>query len=115
MIKWDSYYFLILFIPAIYIFYIVMTWFGCTPISEIDAYRHIMVEENIPEGSTCFSDNRMQYITFYFYPPIEDNLFYFGTLVLLLIVLSGFLIRPVLRSMSSKWMRFFNHSYKKKL
>ena len=92
-----------------------MTWFGCTPISEIDAYRHIMVGENVPEGSTCFSDNHMQRITFHFYPPLEDNLFYFGALVLLLIVFNGFLIRPIFRLMSSKSMRFFNHSYKKEV
>ena len=113
MIKWDSYYFLILLIPFLYIFYIVMMWVGCTPLSEIDAYSHLMKEESIPEGSTCFSDNRMTYLSFYSYPPLEDNLFYFGALVLLLIVFNGFLIRPIFRLMSLRSMRFFNHSYKK--
>lgn len=102
MIKWNSYLFFILFLPIICIFYITMTWFGCTPISEIDAYRHLMVEEGIPEGSTCFSDNHMKHITFYSYPPLKNNLFLFGVLVLLVIVLVGFLIQPIFRLIASK-------------
>lgn len=114
MIRWDSYYFLLLMIPALFIFYIITTWLGCIPISEIESYRQIMIEEKIPEGSTCFSTNHMTKITFFSYPPLEEDYLFFGMLVLLLLILNALMIRPMLRSRSLKAFRLFNFSYKKK-
>ena len=113
IIKWDSYYLLLLAIPFFFIFYITITWFDCIPISEIESYRHIIANGKVPEGSTCFSINRINEVTFYSYPPLEKNHTSFGILVLLLLTLNAFMIRPMLRLRSAKIMKAFSFSNKK--
>jgi len=112
MIKWNSYYFLILFIPALYSFYTVVTWRDCIPVSEIDAYRHIMVEEKVPVGSTCFSAYRMKKIVFHSYLPLKDNLFYYRALYVIIFVCLVLLVLPVFRLLTS--IKIFSVGYQGK-
>jgi len=87
-LRLSSYWLLILWVPALLLFYVIMSWVGCTPISEVDSYIHLLKEgQNIPETATCFSDNHMQKLTFHNYPELENSRLVFGTLVLSLITM----------------------------
>ena len=79
-----------------------MTWSTCKPISEIGGYIHLLGDRKIPEDSTCFLDNHMSYISFYSYPSLADNYGYFFLLVLGLLVLVGFLVKPTLNLLFRK-------------
>lgn len=109
MVKWDSYYFLVLYIPALYVLYILATWSTCTPISEIDSYRHLLNGDQIPQDATCFLDNHMTSISFYSYPPLEDNLPIVVGLGVLLAALAVLLVRPTLRLASTRVLRSLFH------
>lgn len=83
----DNYLLLILYLPALYIFYNVISWAFCKPITEVNKYIDLLNPgETIPEGATCFATNHMSNLTFFTYPPIKENIVSFGGLVFLLLV-----------------------------
>lgn len=115
MITRDSYFLLFLYLPALYIFYILMTWATCIPVSEIGPFIHLMSEGKVPEGSTCFLDNHMSSIVFYSYPPLKDSYYSFGLLILGIIGLIIVLMKPTLRLFSTKIVKsLFSHSISRK-
>ena len=96
-VNWASYYFIALYLPAGYIFYMLVTWATCKPISQLESYLHLLKSDHIPKEATCFLDNHMTRITFFSYPPFEENLPYVYTLVLILLLLVGLCLKPTKR------------------
>jgi hypothetical protein len=80
-----------------YIFYTVVTWVTCVPVSEIDLYINLAKNNIVPEWATCFSKNHMKQLSFHAFPPINESLFKFLGMAFSLLVISAFLISPLLR------------------
>ena len=95
--KWNSYGLLTLYVPLLYVFYIVMTWSACKPISDIGNYAQLMADDTVPDGSTCFLTNHMTSISFHSYPDLGESLVYFIALVALLLTLTAILFTPTFR------------------
>ena len=98
VIRKDSYYLLILFAPALYVFYVLMTWIGCQPISDVGEYIDLLAPgESVPEGVSCFATNHMTSLTFYEYPPVSESLLQLSLLAAVLIACTLALFPVVFR------------------
>nr|BAJ07001.1 hypothetical protein [uncultured bacterium] len=96
--KKDNYLLLTLYLPALYIFYNVVNWAFCKPVTEVNKYLDLLKPgETIPEEATCFATNHMSYLTFFSYPPIKENIISFGALVILLLICVIFTLPATLR------------------
>jgi len=93
----QSYYLLILYLPALYFFYQAVTWATCEPISEIGPHLKLVEGAQIPVGATCFQAHKMQLVTFHYFPPLEENPLLFGGLIILVVCLFGILSLPTVR------------------
>ncbi len=79
--------------PALVIFYTLVVWAECTPITEIEAYSHLLeLDQKVPPTATCFSDSHMTSIAFYSFPSIMENFLLFSSMLLSLIVFIVLLI-----------------------
>ena len=95
-----SYYLLLLFAPAFYIFYVLVTWVDCKDVSKFDARKYVLEAANIPDDATCFTMNHGN-VVFHSYNSLEDNQLFFVSLILILIVLLCLLYRPSKRFLSA--------------
>ena len=82
----SSYWYLLLFIPAWVLFYVLMTWLGCKPLGELAHLPPEVVPQVIPEGATCFADNHLSWVVFFSYPPAG------GSLIPLLLITSALVL-----------------------
>lgn len=110
MMRWDSYWLLGLYIPALWIFHRLTTWLTCRPLSELTSLPPGLRPESIPSSATCFVDSHHSLVAFLSFPPIETALVEFGGLALLLLGLVALVVRPSLRLMSQGTVRrIFRH------
>jgi hypothetical protein len=72
-----------------YTFFISATWDGCKPMSEVSSFEHLLSPgEFVPPDATCFDTNHMTSLSFYRYPPKDENTVAFFGLRLLLVPLA---------------------------
>lgn len=110
MLKKDSYLLLLLFLPIVYIFYYLVTWVMCTPIENMGSNVKLFLERSdIPAGSTCYLDNHMTTISFFSFPPIEENMVTFSALIVLLAVLLFLVYKPTLKLLSAESIKSLFH------
>ena len=95
--RWDSYYLFLLFVPCLFLFWLLVTWTTCIPIDRLDEYRELLGASQIPEHATCFVTNHMTKLRFFSFPPVADSVLSFATLLALFVGTFAGLIRPLKR------------------
>ena len=98
-VKLDSYWLLLLQLPAWVCFIVLVTWYECIPVERageyIESYPSI-INDIEKTSATCFFIDHGKY-WFLKYPDIKENKIFLFLILLLLVIMQALTIKPFLR------------------